>query len=116
MTLKEIISQSKVVKKANSGFFYLNCGKALLGKFTTLSGEISLLILVLTEVVGYDLKSHRLVFLGIIAALVIGLIIVGYVYTHSGLLQVEQLVNNNKSPVDKIKLDAAQKILKSKKI
>jgi hypothetical protein len=116
MTLKDKILKSDFVKKINSLNFYFNQGRTQVGKFTSLSGEISLLILIFTQVLKIDLNAHIALFFSVIVVGLGLLTIAGYFYTKTGLLEVEAHVNARKNPVQEIMLDSALKVLRSKKL
>lgn len=109
--IKDIIIRNRVVKFINKGWFYFALGKAQLGKFTSLSGEISLLILLLTQVFGYDLKQHKMVFFTIIILSFTLLLVTGYVYHKLGFWEVELKVNMFHNPLETVKYEAARIII-----
>jgi len=105
--LKRKIESSWITQKVYRAWFYFTTGKAQADKFTAPLQEMGSVVVILTMVLGVDLKQHKallgLVFLCIIATIAL----TGYFFKHSGLWDTEQKVLADKNPVRKDIWDAA---------
>jgi len=113
MTLKDKILTSKVFMWLYSQESDFNIGRGFFGKITSLSNELALGILIMTNIFGIDLTEPTSRVLGIKIALILVMFIYafGKLYRKFNLLEVDQRATANRNPINKIQLEAAEIII-----
>jgi len=110
MNIKKKILNSKLLKSLYGQYTDFNHGRGLLGKFTSLSNEINTVLIL---ILGWDTfkdKFDSLLLIGVCG--LIGVYLLGKVYRRSNLLEVEQVADVERNPVQKVQYDAANIIIK----
>lgn len=109
--LSEIIRESRVFRWIYSQEQDFNIGRGFFGKFTALSNEFTLAILVTTVVFKVDITQHWVKFCGWVALVMLFVYLFGKFYRRMNLLEVDQRASFNRSPVGKLQLEAAELII-----
>jgi hypothetical protein len=88
-----------------------NIGRGFFGKFTSLSQEFTLAILISTQIFGIDLSKNipAAIKWTIMAILIVYLF--GKIYRRLNFLEIDQRAVASRNPVNKIQLEAAEIII-----
>jgi len=110
--LNNLISSNRFIKWIYSQEQDFQNGRGFFGKFTSLTGEFSLAILVCTHIFNIDLSKNIKLAITWTILVMLFVYVFGKIYRLSGMLETDQRASANRSPVEGIKLDAAEIIIK----